>query len=286
MNTNTNTIESNEVEVWKDVTLFHGNLSAGGYQVSNLGRVRKYRKAKRDWKNIAVFKTATSPSFRVYELNTNKTISRLVCEAFNGKPSNDDTVKYDAVHKDGDVSNNRADNLYWMSRSEHRYDQMLANRYPINVHVTVTDTLTGEEHQFNTINSAAKFLGVINSYIFSMVKSYKDIPYNNRYHVNISSPERLFAIRRFDNRTVVFLNHYTGEVGEAFCLSLASYMTGVRTRDISNRCRFDKTFSLLNGYEFHFVEDKRPWSVFSDEEIVKSKQTYELRLYGKILTVA
>lgn len=290
---NTNTVENIEEEIWKDIKLpyysqtdkKHKNHALEGYQVSNLGRVRKYKRRKDEWKYLALMGKGSYLSFRIYELDTSLSLAKAVCLAFNGdKPADDE--QYHVEHKDGNPLNNRADNLHWVSKRVCRLKQMSSNVYPINIQITVKDIVTNWDHRFMSIESACKFLGVHNSFLLSMVKNYKDIPYKNRYHVIIDTPERLFSYRRRDNRKIVFVNHYTGEVGEADCVPMASYMTGVRTRDISNRCRYSKTFTPINGYEFQFVTDQRPWTLFSEEEIIKSKHKYEVRLYGKTITPA
>lgn len=90
-----------------------------------------------------------------------KTVHRLVAEAFmpNDDPEHKDTVD----HIDGDKTNNRADNLQWLSHTE---NVRKSNCKP----VMLFDTLSGDVEQFNSQTEAADFLGCSQPYMSKMTQ--------------------------------------------------------------------------------------------------------------------
>lgn len=111
-----------EKEVWKDIKGFEGV-----YQVSNLGRVRSLDRWVEHsynggwWKPGRIRKLApTRGGYLFIPLSLNgvaypKRVNRLVAEAFLDNYSED----MDIHHIDGDVTNNRADNLECLTLEEH-----------------------------------------------------------------------------------------------------------------------------------------------------------------------
>ena len=111
-----------EKEVWKDIKGFEGV-----YQVSNLGRVRSLGRWVEHsynggwWKPGRIRKLApTRGGYLFIPLSLNgvaypKRVNRLVAEAFLDNYSEDMEIH----HKDGDVQNNRADNLECLNSTEH-----------------------------------------------------------------------------------------------------------------------------------------------------------------------
>lgn len=108
-------------EIWVDV------LGAEGrHEVSNMGRVRHYRTQKVLRGSVigrnryAKGRGLVARKGDVYVClsqgsksgSKGRAVSRLVCTAFHGKPERG----MEANHKDGDLSNNRADNLEWLTK--------------------------------------------------------------------------------------------------------------------------------------------------------------------------
>lgn len=107
-------------EVWKDIPGYEN------YQVSNYGRVKNIGKNR----PIILKKSLAAGKYKVnlyYRRNVYKTllctrrkfcrshlVSRLTCSVFNGQPKENDVVCY----KDGNQLNDKADNVYWLSRQE------------------------------------------------------------------------------------------------------------------------------------------------------------------------
>lgn len=102
-------------ELWADVVGHEGI-----YQVSSLGNVKRVKRSKGSHgKNL---KPTLSGSgyrkvcFSVGMKKTQRNLHRVVAEAFIPNPL--DLPEVD--HIDGNRSNNRADNLQWVSRSQNR----------------------------------------------------------------------------------------------------------------------------------------------------------------------
>lgn len=108
-------------EIWRDVLDYEGF-----YQVSNMGRLKSLHYGKSTilnpsmasdgYKNVTLTLNGKKKYFRLHV---------LVARAFIPNPDNKPCVN----HIDGDKSNNRADNLQWVTHSEntrHAYNKGLA----------------------------------------------------------------------------------------------------------------------------------------------------------------
>lgn len=112
-------------EIWKDIKGYEGR-----YQVSNMGNVKSlnYNYTGKE-KNLRARKPNTYNKYMAIELCKNNKkevffIHRLVAEAFIQNFKNLPVVN----HKDGNKTNNKADNLEWCSYSSnvrHAYDTKL-----------------------------------------------------------------------------------------------------------------------------------------------------------------
>lgn len=136
-------------EVWKNI------LGYDNYQISNKGNVRKI---KGNYTYQLLHKMVNIKNNREYVSFQSKTlqISRLVGFAFvDGYSEVNNTIN----HIDGDVHNNDASNLEWISQSanlKHSYDYL---DRPINKRKKSFDKLIyDDKYEFKTVASLARFL--------------------------------------------------------------------------------------------------------------------------------
>lgn len=136
-------------EEWKEIKGFEGI-----YEVSNLGRIRRYLKPAINnlgYKHLALMKNATDEK-KEYLLH------RLVAEAFIPNPDNLPYIN----HKDENPSNNHVDNLEWctqkynvnygtsIERRKHKRSkkiiQLTLDDVPLRIFSSLTST---KEYGFN-----------------------------------------------------------------------------------------------------------------------------------------
>lgn len=113
-----------EVETWKPVVGFDG------YEVSDLGRVRSWRKGGNGYLTRLKVARVLKPwpdgdgYLSVYlcqggGIRTARKVYRLVMEAFVGpRPEG-----HECAHEDGSRTNNRLDNLKWKTHTENERDK-------------------------------------------------------------------------------------------------------------------------------------------------------------------
>lgn len=131
------------MEEWKDIEGYNGK-----YRISSYGNVANtdfFRKGI-----VVTLKPAQVPAGLVINLNRQaKLVHRLVAEAFVPNPNGYPEVK----HKDGDRTNNRADNLEWCEHHMCEIGKM--GRKPL-----IAVKKNGETENYESVREASQKLGV------------------------------------------------------------------------------------------------------------------------------
>ena len=158
-------------EVWKDIEGY-----VGLYQVSNLGRVKglerydsrghlrteRVLKPTNDWDGylrVNLYKN---------RVQVNKTIHRLVAEAFIPNPENKPTVN----HIDENKTNNNVNNLEWATMKEQNSHGTRLERFSKSNSnpIIAIDIANGEYNEYNSGKECAIQLGLNHGHISSVLK--------------------------------------------------------------------------------------------------------------------
>ena len=144
-----------ENERWVEI------LGFNGYFVSNMGRVKHYIKSYDSYILLTPYKNTKNGRLYISLSNNgikkNFNLARLVGHAFcPGFSNENNTINY----KDGNIDNNYAENLEWVSQNlnnKHAYDVLNKRKNvgkPLNYYILYKD-----KYRFKTITAFAKFLG-------------------------------------------------------------------------------------------------------------------------------
>lgn len=170
-------------EAWRSI---HG---FPGYQVSDLGRVRSFKSgellgslilkpsrgggAKRAI--VTLYRDAV-PHYRL--------VARLVCRAFHGEPMDGQQ----AAHGDGDVFNDRADNLRWATASENSADRDRHGRTSRGARHYAAKLSDGDVRSIRAAYETAKSAGRVYGVVTGLAKRHgvavsciEDIVYGRKW---------------------------------------------------------------------------------------------------------
>ena len=108
------------------------------YEVSNLGRIRRTKKSRTSRKG-KILRPSALPSghltttFNDHPRKKTARVHRVVCEVWHGPPP---SPKHEAAHLNGDPTDNRPENLAWVTHRENEHHKILhgtANITPVDV---------------------------------------------------------------------------------------------------------------------------------------------------------
>ena len=164
-------------EIWKPI------LGYEHYMISNLGRVKSNYRTKNTWYILKAEKNIYSGrlSVQLYKDNKRKilSIARLVGFAFvKGYSDKNNTIN----HIDGNIENNKADNLEWLSQSDnnkHAYNSL--NRTKVRKNKADFKVLIyNNKFRFKTVAAFARFLNK------SETQTRRYIENPSKYDMNIT----------------------------------------------------------------------------------------------------
>lgn len=127
-----------------DNEIWRASQTLPRYEVSDQGRVRhaKTKRIRTLINDNTGYKRITASLEGVHRQFA---VSRLVCEAFHGLPTQD---KPWALHRDGNPHNNSAENLYWSDNSANQADSV---QHGTHWEARMTHCKRG--HEFNEENT-------------------------------------------------------------------------------------------------------------------------------------
>jgi len=145
-------------EEWREI------LGYPDYMVSNKGRIRSYAKRYKSWYLRRQYANEVCDN-RLYVILSNGTgrqkslsVARIVAHAFvSGFSETRNTVN----HIDGDVQNNDASNLEWVSQEENNiHAYRVLKRRPSQRRRKFSKIILNDKYEFKTIRALAKFMGI------------------------------------------------------------------------------------------------------------------------------
>lgn len=157
-------------EVWTTI------LGYSNYMVSNMGRVKS--KTKYGYRLLTPTPNALSNRLYISIVNDNGKrknliVARLVAHAFcRGYSEERNTVN----HIDGNVQNNRADNLEWVSQKDNNIHKAEVLRYANDTSYSIVKPFKKaiyNGYEFSTLNALARFLNIPKSTLLYKVHNSK-----------------------------------------------------------------------------------------------------------------
>lgn len=165
-------------EEWRDIPGFIGE-----YQISNLGRVKSLQREilrPGDRKPLFVSEKILKPAKNgIVNLRTGPgySVSRLVLQIFKPEEYNPNLW---VIHKDGDLTNNRLDNLFTGTPTDSGLNSVkngrcniVNNTYSKNRNVKIKCIETGQI--FDSLTDAAKWLNVNHSTILKYLRQVPEV---------------------------------------------------------------------------------------------------------------
>lgn len=148
------------MELWKEVEGYEGI-----YEVSSLGRIRSLDRQKAEGRGNykrkgRVLQPSTADRYAVVTLcrggrSKYHLLHRLVAKAFIPNP---DAKPY-VNHIDGNVLNNKVDNLEWVTNAENQNHSIYTLKNGVVTPVIAYDKVTGAEaYKFDSITRAGEWL--------------------------------------------------------------------------------------------------------------------------------
>ena len=161
------------MEIWKDI------IEYPGYQVSNLGQIKSFKQSKEG----RILKPKLSGGYLGVDFRKDgKTyyglIHRIVLSTFSPVEGWETLT---VNHIDGNPSNNKLENLEWMTQSENsRYSRRVLRTGNAVQQVHIIE-LNGEEKYYESVAEAARKMGVAKGTISRWVNKQRS--YEGKYRL-------------------------------------------------------------------------------------------------------
>ena len=246
-------------EEWRDVVGFEGF-----YQVSNLGRVKSLDRTTCDGKQLKgriiapVGTRYLSANLWMNGKSYNKMVHRIVGEAFVSNPDN----LLEINHKDKNTTNNRADNLEWVTSSDnHNHGVSTRKSYSYRKKVKCLET----DEVFDSISAAGRSVNADATQIVESIQAnrcckgktfvYADsIPENPQKYMDDAHAKYQSFHKRPNMKNARKVECIeTGRVFDSIASAASFYKCDTAT--ISNRIKASMT---VNGVTLRFKDKIQP----------------------------
>lgn len=160
-------------EIWRDIKGYDGI-----YQVSNLGRVRN-AKTLRLKKLETRYDEYLFVRFHNNGYSGMRSVHRLVAEAFIENKNPD---KNQVNHKNGIKTDNRANNLEWVTQSENLRHAALSLRKPLGGRYAIRVRCVETNSVYQSIGEAARKTGLSKGHIAKVLKKKEGRTQTGGFH--------------------------------------------------------------------------------------------------------
>lgn len=185
---------------------------------------------------------------------------RVLALTYIPKPNTSERL--DVNHIDNIRSNNRIDNLEWVTRSyntKHGYQMLKKDRLP----VIVRDKITGERLTFNSRKEACKALGWKYEDLFDRNKKFSI----DHFEIEILNEPIEFTRIVENPRGVCARNILTGKIILAANTSQLAELIGVHRKVLRRIFKNERFDYPINGYDVRVIEDDIEWPTYTLSEI-------------------
>ncbi len=188
---------------------------------------------------------------------------RGICLAFTSYPSNVDEMQVN--HKNGIAGDDRINNLEWVTCSENRLHAISNGLTLVNKPVIVRNIETGEEIEYNTLNSFCRAFKLNESKVSKVLSKANEPLVHSVFEISYKHKEHA-VLKNTNRRAVLVRDIRTGEVNEYETIVSCAEKLGVTKHFVNWRIN-SPTSCLHSDYkQFKRKSDTTPWYIPIDYE--------------------